>query len=469
MHCRLAITALLATAAALLAGCALPKPAAQAEAVELPAAYRNVDALGAAARTQDGAATNAATSHWWHGYGNAELNDLVERALAHNVDLRIASAQIKQAKIRAEQARAGHLPSVIVPGRVVAQGNGGTVDTQQSSQLSLQGTYRVDIWGEQKSLVESADMQVLRANFEYENAKRNVIANLIGAYISYLAVQDSIVLAAENADASQRIVQMVEQRLSLGDATRDEVEQQRATLAALQAAAPALEDQLDNIKTVISRWVGALPGSLRLMGNGLEQLQIPAVPAEVPGSLIFSRPDIKVVEARMGAAHANIELARARLMPPIDLVVQSGFSGLALSELLLPQSFFWASAASFTATVFDGGRRQNEWEFADAYYEEMALTYRQTVYQAVREVESAISGVNTTQRRLEAQKRMSRAELNRVKSSADAFEAQAIDAASVLEAQKNYKRSVEEVLRLKAELLRAHASLFQALGQGEGP
>jgi outer membrane protein TolC len=282
-------------------------------------------------------------------------------------------------------------------------------------------------------------------------------------------VEDSLVLAANNESASQRIVEMVEQRLALGDATRDEVEQQRATLATLQTAIPTLENQIDDIRTAISRLVGALPESLKFSANGLEQLQIPAVPTGVPVSLIFTRPDIKVVEARMGAAHANIDLARARLMPPIDLVVQSGFSGLALSELLLPQSFFWASAASFTATVFDGGRRQNEKEFADAYYEEMTQTYRQTVYQAVREVESAISSVNTTQRRLEAQKRNSRAALNMFKAAADAFEVQAVDSASVLEARKNYHRSEEEVLRLKAELLRAHASLYHALGEGSTP
>jgi NodT family efflux transporter outer membrane factor (OMF) lipoprotein len=435
-----------------------------AKAIELPVLYRNQVAPVV------GEINNTFVSkNWWERYGNAELNALIEQGLANNSELRIAALQIKQAKIRAEQARAGNLPSIIAPGRVVAQGSGGTVDTQQSSQFSLQGTYRIDIWGEQKSLVESADMQVLRAEFEFENAKRNLIVNLIGAYVSYLLVEDSLLLAANNESASQRIVEMVELRLALGDATRDEVEQQRATLATLQTAIPTLENQIDDIRTVISRLVGALPGSLKLSANGLEQLQIPAVPAGVPASLIFTRPDIKVVEARMGAAHANIEVARARLMPPIDLVVQAGFSGLALSELLLPQSFFWASAASFTATVFDGGRRQGEKDFADAYYEEMTQTYRQTVFQAVREVESAISSVNTTQRRLEAQKRNSRAALNMFKAATDAFEVQAVDAASVLEARKNYQRSEEEVLRLKAELLRAHASLYQALGEGGTP
>jgi outer membrane protein TolC len=271
-------------------------------------------------------------------------------------------------------------------------------------------------------------------------------------------------LAAQNQQASASIVQSVEQRLALGDATRDEVEQQRATLAQLQATTPALENQRDNIRTAISRLVGALPGSLSLSARGLDALSVPAVPPGVPASLIFTRPDIKVMEARMRAARANIEVARARLMPPIDLVAQSGFSGLALSELLLPQSFFWASAASLTATVFDGGRRQGDRDHADAYYEEMTETYRQTVYQAVREVESAISTVNTTQRRLEAQMRSNRAALNMFKTASDAFALQAVDSIAVLESRKNYQRSQETVLQLKAELLVAHAQLRQALG-----
>ena len=394
-------------ALALLAGCtsmgrdgATPK----AEGVELPTAYRNQLAPGAGEVN-----TPSAPKNWWERYGDAELNALIEQGLANNSELRIAALQIKQAKIRAEQARSGNFPLVVAPGRLVAQGTGGTVDTQQSSQFSLQGTYRVDIWGEQKSLVESAEMQVLRANFEYENGKRNLIVNLIGAYVSYLVLEDTLLLAEENERTSKDIVKMVEQRFALGDATRDEVEQQRASFAALQTVIPSLDNQIDDVKTVISRLVGVLPGSLKLSANGLEQLQIPAVPTGVPANLIFARPDIKVVEARMRAAHANIELARARLMPPIDLVVQSGFSGLALSELLLPQSFFWASAASFTSTVFDGGRRQGEKDFADAYYEEMTQTYRQTVYQAVREVESSLNAIHQTEKRLVAQKASSEA------------------------------------------------------------
>jgi NodT family efflux transporter outer membrane factor (OMF) lipoprotein len=333
----------------------------------------------------------------------------------------------------------------------------------------LQGTYRVDLWGEQKSLVEAADMQVLRARYEHENVRRNLIHNLVASYVSYLVVEDGQVLAVQNQQASESIVQSVEQRLALGDATRDEVEQQRATLAMLQTATPALENQLDNIRTSISRLVGALPGTLQIAARGLDELSVPDIPSGVPASLIFTRPDIKVMEARMRAAHANIELARARLMPPIDLVVQSGFSGLALSELLLPQSFFWASAASLTATVFDGGRRQGERDYADAYYEEMTETYRQTVFQAIREVESAISTVNTTQRRLDAQIRSSRAALGIFKTASDAFALQAVDSMAVLEARKNYQRSLEEVLKLKAELLVAHAQLQQALGGAKEP
>lgn len=443
----------------LLGGCGARPPVQHDKpAMDLPGAYRNT-----ADAAQPGAAPPANTL-WWQQYGNPELDGLIAQGLSNNSELKIATLQIAQARIRAKQARAGDLPTLTAPVQVVAQGSGGTVNTQQSSQFGLQATYRVDLWGEQGSLVDAADMQVLRAEYERDSVKRNLVYQLVSAYIGYLVIEESMQLAQDNQRATQSILESVEQRLALGDATLDEVEQQRATLATLQTATPMLENQLEDARTAISRLVGALPGSLNIHASGLAALDFPRVTAGVPASLIFSRPDIQAVEARMHAANANIALARARLLPPLDLAAQTGYSGLALSQLLQPQSFFWASAASIAATIFDGGRRQGEKDYAESYYAEMTETYRQTVFQAIREVESAISTLNTTQRRLDAQKRNSQAALHIFKTATDAFRLQAVDSMTLLESRKNYQRSSESVLQLKAELLRAHASLWHAMG-----
>jgi outer membrane protein TolC len=280
-----------------------------------------------------------------------------------------------------------------------------------------------------------------------------------------LTAGDSLVQARESEDVAKNILQSVEKRLALGDATLEEVEQQLAVIAVQQANIASIENQQEDARTLLAKLTGMLVVDLNLTGEGLGNLRIPAVDAGLPSSLLLQRPDIRMVEARMRAANANIELARARMLPPIDLSAQVGLSGLTIAQLLQPESFFWNAAASLAVTIFDGGKRQAEKDFAVSAHEEMVETYRQTIYQAIREVESAVASLKFTQARLNAQNRSTRSALASFKIATDAYGLGATDLYSLLQARKNFQRSEDEVQRTKAELLRAYASLSVALGQ----
>lgn len=445
----------------LLAGCESTGPKVEAITFPLPPVYRN-----AAIPNKDAPTAGAIHKNWWTHYGSEELNRLVDRALAHNADLRVATLQVAQAKIRADQARAGRLPTLTAPVRAVVQNQGGSTDSQQNSQLGLAGTFRLDVWGEQRALVDSTDMQLTRAVHDRENIQRNTIGSLVNVYIAFLSVSDSILIARENEAVAADILRSVEKRMSLGDATADDLEQQRAVLFSQQVVLPGLENQQEDLRNAISRLVGALPGNLVLSENGLAALQPPALQAGLPSELLLGRPDIRMMEARMRAANANIEVARARLLPSIDLTSQVGYSGATLANLFQPQNFLINTAAALAVSIFDGGVKRGEQAFAQSYYEEMVETYGKTVLQAVRDVESALAYLTASSRRLEAQKSVTRSALNIFKIGSDAYTAGAIDQTALLETRKNYQRSADETQRVKADLLRSYATLAYTLGLG---
>jgi NodT family efflux transporter outer membrane factor (OMF) lipoprotein len=445
----------------LLAGCESTGPKVEAGTFPLPPVYRN-----ATATAEPIPMTDTVNPNWWTQYGSEELNRLVDRALAYNADLRVATLQVAQAKIRADQARAGRLPTISAPVRAVVQSQGTTSDSQQNSQVGLLGTFRLDVWGEQSALVDSADMQMVRAVHERENTQRNTIGNLVNAYVAYLSVSDSMLIARENEAVAADILRTVERRMALGDATANDLEQQRAVLFSLQVVLPGLENQQEDLRNVISRLVGALPSNLVLLEQGLDALQLPKVQTGLPSALLLGRPDIRMMEARMRAANANIEVARARLLPPIDFSSQVGYSGATLASLFQPQNFLINTAAALAVSIFDGGVKRGEQAFAHSYYEEMVETYGKTVLQAVREVEGALATLKTAGRRLEAQRAVTRSALNIFKIGSEAYAAGAIDHTALLESRKNYQRSADETQRVKAELLRSYANLAYALGLG---
>ena len=445
----------------LLSACESTGPKLNTSTLPLPSAYRN-----AMATTEVAPIPSADWANWWTQYGSEELNRLVDRALAHNADLRVATLQVAQAKIRADQARGGLLPTLSAPMRAVVQNQGANTDSQQNSQVGVVGAFRLDVWGEQRALVDSADMQLVRAVHERENVQRNTIGSLVNAYIAYLSVSDSMLIARENESVATDILRSVERRMALGDATADDLERQRAVLYSQQAVLPGLENQQDDLCNAISRLVGALPGYLELSDKGLDALQLPTVQAGLPSALLLGRPDIRMMEARMRAANANIDVARARLLPPIDLSLQAGYSGATLATLFQPQNFLVNTAAAMALSIFDGGVKRGEQAYAQSYYEEMAETYGKTVLQAVREVESSLASLKNTGRRLEAQKAVTRSALNIFRIGSEAYAAGAIDQTALLESRKNYQRSADETQRIKSELLRGYATLAYALGLG---
>src|SRR5207245_9089160 len=55
---------------------------------------------------------DADLASWWHGFGDAELDRLVNRAIAQNLDVETAAARIREARARERVARAAALPPV---------------------------------------------------------------------------------------------------------------------------------------------------------------------------------------------------------------------------------------------------------------------------------------------------------------------------------------------------------------------
>ena len=443
-----------------------PIPPKQATAIQLPETYRN----------QTSPSDEATPAIWWKTLENEELNQLIDRALANSPDLRIATVQMVEAKIRADQVTAGGSPTITAPIQLAGQVPGGTVgnipvggsnrDVQRTVQTSLAARWRLDLWGERKALQESADLQFWRSVYERENAQRILLATVTSTYIGYLSSNDALRLAKDEEKLASELLSAVEQKFLLEDATLDQVEQARAQLYAIQAALPGYEQQREEARNSLAFLVGAIPQNFNLTDQGLDSIRAPELPKTLPSMLITERPDIRLVEARLRGAHADIQAARARLLPPVDLISQTGFSGLGPSQLLQSNFFFWNIIGSLTATIFDGGTRDLDKAATQMVYQEMVETYARTVLQSMKEVESALTSLRISQDKLKAQLAVVRVSFNITNTTQQAYELGAVEFGSLLEAQKSYRMQLLAQQQQKSELLKAYVNLYQALGAG---
>ncbi len=283
----------------LLAGCVAKRDKYDVPALNLPTQFAkapNVASDSHALNTPPPSAAssallNAELTEWWRLLGSQELNDLMDRALANNPDLRISSLRIAQRKGRPSRGGADKAPTISMPiqssttypelgaGRGNANGNN---TARPSNQISLKGDWRPDIWGETASLYEAAELQLLRATYQRDDMQRNVVANVAVAYIEYLSLNDRLRIARETEKSLGEMLASVDGRLQIGDATITEMEQQKAAIYSVKATIPVLEQQREIVLNRLAALLGSAPVELKLSRKGLNSVKFPQMLPDMP-------------------------------------------------------------------------------------------------------------------------------------------------------------------------------------------
>jgi cell division septation protein DedD len=173
-----------------------------------------------------------------------------------------------------------------------------------------------------------------------------------------------------------------------------------------------------------------------------------------------------MAEAKLLSSDADIDVARARLLPPLDLSGAVGHNSLSMSQFFSPSALFWNSISNLTVTIFDAGKLKSDKENAQAIHEEMVENYARTIYQATREVESALASIRLTENRLSSQKDATASARLAWDTSAKVYALGGLDYQTLLDSEHNYHNYLTQYLQIKTDSFHGYISLFQALGGG---
>lgn len=412
---------------------------------------------------------------WWQVLDNEELNRLMDIALARNQNLRIASIRVAHAQARFKQAAGGQWPTVSVPARVGVEApiqgvgdnpRGSTVESHNIFEAGIRGDWRLDLWGERRALAEAEEYRLWEATFEYDLVRMNLIADVTTAYAEYLSLTDRLRIAKKTKKVVEEMLETVKRRLSQGDATQLDYALQRSAVYSVKAVIPELELQREEVLHRLSRIVGMIPTDFKTFGESLDNLALPTVIPGVPSSLLLRRPDIRSVEADLLAAEADIDVARARILPTLNLTAQIGYGSRHISEWFMPHSLAYNAIASLTAMIFDGGVRKSEKKYAKARSEELVELYVRVIYDAIHEVEDALATLRHTQLRLEALDVACEASALALEYSKTMYNLQATDHLTLLVTEQTHHRNLDERLQVRLERHKGLIRLFRALGGG---
>lgn len=407
--------------------------------------------------------TAALELDWWRRFGDSRLTELVVKARANNLDVRIASARVDEARGTEAVARSLLLPTIEGGAQGGAQREVSAFGKGQDSlafQPLFRASYEIDLFGRNAARVEGADAATAANEAGREATTLSVSAATASGYVTLLALDGRLGILKRTLQARADALKFARDRASVGYTSQLELRQAEAEYQATALLIPQVETQIARQENALSILVGELPAAT-VRGGTLANLTLPVAPDILPSELLRRRPDVAAAEYQLAASDAQMRFARAKFLPTIGISVTAG---AAFSDLLANPLSIWSLGGSVLAPIFAGRRLTGEYDAAAARRDQAAYAYRSTVLTAFREVEDRM----VTLDRLAAQK--------------DALMAQRVAVADALRHARNryqagYTAYIEQVdaqrsllgvelsiIQVKADMLNAMIGLYQAAG-----
>lgn len=329
-----------------------------------------------------------ALARWWSRFEDARLDDLVARALAANLELRVADERVREARAQRRIAAAPLFPFLFAE----ADGAVTTGATTDLGLAVLDAVWEIDVFGGTRRSLEAAgaDLEATLAD------RRQLLVLLLGelarSYVELRGFQLRIDTVERNLAAQRETRELTEAQLRVGLASDLDVERARALTANTAAELPPLDAALRASMHRIAVLLGQPPAALA--AELAEPAPLPRAPGEllvgVPADLLRRRPDLARAERELAAATARIGEAKADLYPRLTLTGSVGLRSEDLKELLGSDPSFAALGPNIVWPIFAAGRIRANVEVQDARTEQALARYEESLLRALEQVENAL-------------------------------------------------------------------------------
>jgi NodT family efflux transporter outer membrane factor (OMF) lipoprotein len=421
------------------------------------------------------------TTQWWRTLRDRELDSLVERAIAASPTLEIALDRLQQARAQEMVVVGAALPAAgasagggwgtgsdLARGRVsqtLVSAETGTGQVQVANIIGFDAAWEIDVFGKYRRAIEAAQYDIDAAVAARNIALISLIADVARAYLDLRALQMQFAVLRKNIEVAQKYVDFVQERFNRGITNELDVTLAQRELAQLQAQVAPLTAQIDAARYVIAVLIGEFPEQL---GNELKRAaMLPALPGRIraglPIGLLRRRPDIAEAERELASATALIGVATADLFPQVAVTAsagrQTGVSPFVISPI-------WSVGPAIAAPLLDFGRLDAVVEKADYRSRELFSAYKQTVLNAVREVDTAIDAYAAQQERLRHLADAVAAAKRAVTLATERFDRGLIDSLNVIDAERQEYQIEEQYVLAQQAAAELLVTLYKSLGGG---
>ncbi len=413
---------------------------------------------------------------WWSVFSDPELNQYEAQALKANQSIEIARNQLQQARASARISTAGLFPQL--GAAVSAQRSQTSAGKPTTSGIPLAApstsndflvpfnlSWEADIFGGVRRGIESANAAYQASAAGLENTRLLVTSELAVDYFTLRELDAEISVVDASVEYQAKSLQLVQNRHAGGIASGLDVAQQETLLNSTRTQATLLRRQRAQFEHALAALVGVPASSFSIPVRPLDT-QLPAIPIGLPSDVLERRPDIAQAERLMASQNAQIGVAKSAFYPGINISAAGGFESSDIGKIISASTGFWALGANVAETVFSGGRRHAQVDFAKSAYGASVANYRQTVLTAFQEVEDSLSGLGVLAQAAETQQLSVDAAQRALKIANDRYSGGLVTYLDVINAEQTLLDSQRLATQILGQRLVTSVTLVKALGGG---
>ena len=413
---------------------------------------------------------------WWSVFHDDELSGLEQDALRANQTLQAAVGNYNQARAAAALQVATNFPAFGVSPNAERQRlsgnrptNGAVVSlksvTQNVYTLPFTAGYEVDLFGQRRRTIEAAEASYQASAANLENVRLVIAAELAGDYFTLQQLDTELGILNRTVETLRRGLELVDSRHKGGVASGLDVAEEETLLQTTRTQATLLLQQRKQFEDAIAVLVGKPAPDFHLASKELNT-EPPPIDLGLPSDLLERRPDIAQAERQMAVANAQIGVAKAAYYPSLNLYGNGGWQTSDIAKLANVSSIFWALGANVAESIFTGGARRAQVQFAKSGYDVSVANYRQSVLAAFQEVQDDVTGLSVLEQARDTQQLAVDAARRTLTISEDRYKGGLVSYLDVVTAQQNLLNNEQEAAVIRGQRLVTSVLLVKALGGG---
>lgn len=435
----------------------------------------------AASRTLEDVAVspeNWPQEKWWASFGDTQLNQLVEEALSDSPTLRIAAARVSQAE--AIQGIAQFQLSPQVGGNVSSthqrfSEHGTTAPPvagtwRNVNQTTLNVGYELDFWGKNRAAVDAALSRRNALEIDRYATQLMLASAIVQAYVELQQSDEQRIIERRILKQQQDVLELTQRRFAADLDSQINIKQAQASIPATRARIAALGEAIELSHNRLAALLGKGPDRGRaITAPQIKPAATVVLPSTLPAQLLGRRPDVVAQRWRVEAASHDIDVAKARFYPNLNLMAFVGLQSLGFDQFAQGSSRMLGVGPAISLPIFEGGRLRANLASQNAAYDMAVESYNQTLTDALRDIADQLASMRWLRERMDQQ-------LQAVQTAEDAaqlvqrrYAAGLANYIQVMVTQTEALSQQRQLAQLQSRGLSLQANLNRALGGGYMP